>query len=159
MASDLTGRLPGRRTSGDRRVVALGLREALSRSSERPRDALGRPLDPGDPRSFPTVPERTFIEGSIAWSEGLRYLADGLPFHAHEVFEQRWKCAPMDERDCWQALAQWGAALTQQARGNDIGRHRIAQRATERLERARDFATIPDYVDAEMVLDSLAQLT
>ena len=130
----------------------------MSRSSERPRDALGRPLDPGDPRAFPTVPEREFIEGTDAWREGLGYLADGLPFHAHEVFEQRWKCAPTSERECWQALAQWGAALTQQARGNDIGQYRIAARATERLEYARDSAAIPNYVDVTLVLDSLAQL-
>lgn len=131
----------------------------MSRSSERPRDALGRPLDPGDPRAYPTVPERTFIEGPQAWDEAMDYLQRGLPFHAHEVFEQRWKCAPAMERDCWQALAQWGAALTQQARGNDVGQRRIAQRATERLETAQRSATIPECVDVEQVQRALAQLT
>lgn len=130
----------------------------MSRSSERPRDRLGRPLPPGDPNAFPTVPDRSVIEGADAWTQALDYFQRGLPFHAHEVFEQRWKCCPIDERDCWQALAQWGAAATQKARGNDVGKGRIAQRATERLLRAREHSGIPDYVDADLAFDELAQL-
>ena len=156
MASHVAGALPSGRAPSDRRV-ALGS-TAVSRSSERPRDALGRPLDPGDPQAFPTVPERGFIDGRDAWAEGLAYLDDGLPFHAHEVFEQRWKCAPPSERDCWQALAQWGAALTQQARGNNVGKQRIAERAKDRLAQARRSSGVPDYVDVESVANSLAQL-
>lgn len=130
----------------------------MSRSSERPRDRLGRPLDEGDPRAFPTVPERSEISGHQAWSEGIEFLTQGLPFHAHEVFEQRWKCCPDGERDCWQALAQWGAAITQRDRGNDIGKQRLAERARERLLRAQRASAIPDYMDVQRVLDELAQL-
>jgi len=131
----------------------------LSRSSERPRDRLGRPLDHGDSRAFPTVPDRSGLAGPQAWVEGIEYVAQGLPFHAHEVFEQRWKCCPETERDCWQALAQWGAAITQRERGNSVGQQRLAERARERLIRAQRESAIPDYVDAQRVLDELAQLT
>lgn len=131
----------------------------MSVSSDRPRDRLGRPLDPGDPRRFPDVPERTEISATDAWNEARKYFNEGLPFHAHEVFEQRWKCCPEVERDAWQGLAQWGAALTQQARGNVTGQRRIASRARDRLVMARELGTIPEVIDVDLVLESLAQLT
>lgn len=131
---------------------------ALSVSSDRPRDRLGRPLDPGDPRAYPGVPERFAIDGVTAWDEAVEYLRLDLPFHAHEVFEQRWKCAPDDEREAWQALAQWGAALTQQARGNAVGQRRLAARARTKLEEAISRDEVPAYIDVTSVLDSLAQL-
>ncbi len=131
----------------------------MSASSERPRDRLGRPLPVDDPRSFPTVPDRTYIDGDEAWCEALSFLNEGLPFHAHEVFEQRWKCAPDNERDSWQALAQWGAALTHQARGNSVGSARIAERAGERLRAELAAGRVPAVIDADSVLESLTQLT
>jgi hypothetical protein len=123
----------------------------------RPRDRYGRPLaDGADPAiAVPGVPERTWIASNDAWSDALTYLADDLPFHAHEVFEQRWKCAPEDERACWQALAQWGAALTHRARGNQQGARRIAQRAARGL---REAGVIPEVVQVELVLESCADL-
>lgn len=130
----------------------------MSRSSTRPRDRLGRPLDHDDPRAFPEVPEREQIGAEQAWVEALEYLARDLPFHAHEVFEQRWKCCPANERNCWQALAQWGAALTQAARGNDVGSQRLALRAKERIEGALANDAVPSCVDVTVVRESLAQL-
>lgn len=130
----------------------------MSISSERPRDRLGRPLSIGDPRAFPGVPEYAEISASQTWAVALEYLDAGLPFHAHEVFEQRWKSCPGTERDAWQALAQWGAALTQQARGNTIGQRRIAARARARLLDARERDAVPEVIDVQQVLDSLAQL-
>ncbi|MFZ4486810.1 MAG: DUF309 domain-containing protein [Candidatus Nanopelagicales bacterium] len=123
---------------------------------ERPRDRFGRPLrrgaDPGT--AYPSVPDRTFVSASQAWLEALAYVERGLPFHAHEVFEQRWRCAPQDERALWQALAQWGAALTHDARGNATGARRIAERARSGL----DSATIVEPVDADAVTASLSRL-
>lgn len=138
---------------------ASSRRVVLSGSNERPRDRLGRPLDIGDARAFPTVPDRTEICAVDAWHEAMDYLERGLPFHAHEVFEQRWKSCPDSERDAWQALAQWGAALTQQARGNETGRCRIASRARDRLLEAHKRDAVPDVINVEQVLQSLAQLT
>ena len=123
---------------------------------ERRRDRYGRPLghgaDPGT--AYPGVPDRTFISGSQAWLEALAYIEQDLPFHAHEVFEQRWRCAPNIERALWQALAQWGAALTHEARGNAIGARRIAERALSGL----DSATIVEPIDAGVVTKSLSRL-
>lgn len=89
----------------------------------------------------------------------MAFIQDGLPFHAHEVFEQRWKCCPPENREAWRALAQWGAALTQSARGNEIGRRRLAERARDRLAAAVQDDTVPPVVDVRYVLGSLAQLT
>ncbi len=47
----------------------------------------------------------------------------------HEVFEQRWRCCPEQERALWQALAQWGAAITHAARGNARGANQVGSRA------------------------------
>lgn len=121
----------------------------------RPRDRLGRPLAIGSPDAFPEVPERSFIDAQSAWSEAVAYLDDGLVFHAHEVFEQRWRCALPDERLAWQALAQWAAALTHAARGNRVGCQRLAERASANL----DTAEVPDVIDLDRVQASLSALT
>lgn len=123
---------------------------------ERPRDRYGRPLRTGaDPlTAFPGVADRSFISGADAWREALAYLAEDLPFHAHEVFEQRWRCAPAGERDAWRSLAQWAAALTHSARGNEVGARRLAQRASEGLVAAM----LVDPIDPRMVADSLQRL-
>ena len=124
---------------------------------ERARDRYGRPLPhDGDPsRIVSGVPERDVITGEQAWTEALDYLAHDLPFHAHEVFEQRWRCAPEAERACWQALAQWGAALTHRARGNSRGAQRVGERALHGLQQA---AVIPKFVDVQRVSESCADL-
>jgi hypothetical protein len=123
----------------------------------RPRDRLGRPLDPADPQglAFPPAPESVDLTGSDAWFLGIAFLDDGLPFHAHEIFEQRWKSCPADERDAWQVLAQWGAALTHQARGNALGALRVSTRA---LASWRALSLIPDPIDQVRVSASLTQL-
>lgn len=151
MEGDVGGRQPSLGSSCDRRLE-------LSASSERPRDRLGRPLDPGDPRAYPTVRERDHIDEIDAWNEGIAFIQQGLPFHAHEVFEQRWKCCPPEHREAWRALAQWGAALTQHARGNQTGRRRLAERARGGLEAALRDGSVPSVVDLRYVLGSLSQL-
>ena len=57
----------------------------------------------------------------------------GLPFHAHEVFEERWRQCAGEQRCAWRSLAQWAAALTHAARGNTTGARSMAQRAAESL--------------------------
>lgn len=125
------------------------------------RDRLGRPLRDGDPAAYPAVPARDAVTAAQAWDEAIAYVADGLPFHAHEVLEQRWRCAPADERAAWQALAQWGAALTHEARGNGAGATVVAQRAAQGLD-ACLAAGMPEavagVVDLAMVRASLARL-
>ena len=122
----------------------------------RPRDRYGRPLRRGADlgAAYRSVPDRTVVSASQAWLEALSYVEQDLPFHAHEVFEQRWRCAPRNERALWQALAQWGAALTHEARGNTIGARRVAERARHGLESA----TIVEPIDAGVVTESLNRL-
>lgn len=96
---------------------------------ERPRDRLGRPL-PWDADGFPTVPLRAQISSADALAEARAYLADGLPFHAHEVLEMRWRCCADDERVLWRALAQAAAGVTHAARGNPTGAERLHDRAS-----------------------------
>lgn len=75
------------------------------------------------------VPERGEITSAVAVAEALDYLGRGLPFHAHEVLEQRWRCSPAGERPWWRALAQAAAGVTQGARGNGVGADRLRERA------------------------------
>lgn len=125
----------------------------------RTRDRLGRPVPADSPDAFATVPERASISAEDAWGEAIAYLDQGLPFHAHEVCEQRWRCAPDEERLAWQGLAQWGAALTHQARGNDTGAERVAQRALATLSSAQHAPNvIPAPIDVDRVRASLAPL-
>lgn len=71
---------------------------------------------------------RTSISTADAVREAQDYLRRGLPFHAHEVLEMRWRCCPESERPLWQGLAQAAAGMTHAARGNDIGAQRLRER-------------------------------
>lgn len=66
-------------------------------------------------------------------AEAQRLLGDAMPFHAHEVLEDRWKTAPADERPLWRALAQLAVGLTHAARGNSRGAAALLERAAEGL--------------------------
>ena len=99
---------------------------------ERPRDRLGRPL-PWDATGFPPVPLRDDISAAEAAAEAQAYLAEGLPFHAHEVLEMRWRCCPPGERALWQGLAQLAAGATHAARGNPVGATRLRDRGRDRI--------------------------
>jgi len=105
-------------------------------TAERPRDRLGRPLRQGaapDP-DVPPVPDVQGLSDDEVLTLALRFVEDGLPFHAHEVCEQRWRAAPPPDREHWRALAQWGAAETHAARGNTVGATRLATRALDGLK-------------------------
>lgn len=134
----------------------------MSKRSTRPRDRWGRPLDHADPLgiAFPPAPEIPDLSADLAWDLGIEYLDRDLPFHAHEIFEQRWKLSlsaefSIDERVAWQVLAQWGAALTHLARGNPAGAERVAQRA---LARWQEITVIPPMMDQQRIVHSLTQL-
>ena len=122
--------------------------------TERRRDRLGRPLPPdADPaEAAEPVPDVTGLTDAQVWRLALDFLDAGLPFHAHEVFEQRWRACPEGDRAAWRGLAQWGAALTHRARGNDVGARRLAERALATLA---DAPAIPAPVDLTWVHDSV----
>jgi hypothetical protein len=104
----------------------------------RPRDALGRPLDPADgPGSgvdgTDRIPDDMVITGTEAAVLADRLLRDGRPFHAHEVLEAAWKTGPAGERDLWQGLAQIAVGLTHARRGNARGAVALLSRGAERV--------------------------
>lgn len=122
----------------------------------RPRDGLGRPLPAGDPREVAGVDPELQVDDAQAWQLALQYLDRGMPFHAHEVFELRWRQSPSDTRRAWQALAQWAAALTHEARGHPERAARVAAKARASL---RESTHMPAAIDLGRVQDSLATLT
>lgn len=102
--------------------------------SNRPRDELGRPL-PRGAVGVSRAPEgqRRTVEQTI--QEAQRLLDEGLPFHAHEVFEDMWKSARAEERDLWRGLAQFAVGLTHAARGNARGADALLRRGAASMRR------------------------
>ncbi|MFJ5830914.1 DUF309 domain-containing protein [Streptomyces sp. NPDC093089] len=108
-------------------------RDAAGRArSGRPRDGLGRPL-PYGAEGVPRQPEGVVRVPAETLGEAQRLLDAGMPFHAHEVFEDAWKSGPEAERDLWQGLAQLAVGLTHAARGNAAGGARLLRRGAARL--------------------------
>lgn len=119
-------------------------------TSDRPRDRLGRPLPadaPADARG-PGLPDVTGLDDAETWRIAWALNSEGLPFHAHEVCEERWRTCTPDFRDAWRALAQWGAAETHAARGNREGAHRLAERTLATLDHA---PAVPAGIDVDEV--------
>jgi hypothetical protein len=89
----------------------------------RPRDELGRPLPRSAPGADdgPDLPDDLQVTPAEAADLGGRLLAEGRPFHAHEVFEAAWKSAPAPDRELWRGLAQIAVGLTHARRGNARG--------------------------------------
>jgi uncharacterized protein len=126
--------------------------------TQRPRDALGRPLglDADAALVVPGVPADAGASDDGAWAMAMAYLADGRPFHSHEVFEARWRACPAADRAAWRALAQWGAALTHDARGNAVGARRLADRAQAGLMAAPQVPACIDVARVRASCDALA---
>ncbi len=122
-------------------------------AASRPRDRLGRPLADVDPSApaVPPVPDLTGAADDTVWATAVDLIDAGLPFHAHEVLEQRWRSADPADRTAWRALAQWAAALTHAARGNAVGAGRLAERALATLA---DAPAVPPCVDVDVVRGS-----
>jgi hypothetical protein len=76
----------------------------------RPRDELGRPLPrtAADADGADRVPDDLAVTPGEAAVLGGSLLAEGRPFHAHEVFEAAWKSAP--DADGAVTLLRRGAA-------------------------------------------------
>lgn len=98
----------------------------------RPRDALGRPLPPGE-EGVPTWPEGLDLTPAESLATAQELLDAGRPFHAHEVLEGSWKSAPEAERQLWKGLAQLAVAATHAARGNPRGAGRLLERGSRNL--------------------------
>ncbi|MBL1289762.1 DUF309 domain-containing protein [Streptomyces sp. NPDC057067] len=102
----------------------------------RPRDGLGRPLPYGAP-GVERQPEGVVRSPGETVREAQRLLDAGMPFHAHEVFEDAWKSGPDEERELWRGLAQMAVGLTHAARGNAAGGARLLRRGAAAVEEFR----------------------
>ncbi|MET9851531.1 DUF309 domain-containing protein, partial [Streptomyces sp. NPDC006450] len=98
----------------------------------RPRDGLGRPLPYGT-QGVERQPEGVVRAPGETVREAQRLLDAGMPFHAHEVFEDAWKSGPGAEAPLWRALAQLAVGLTHSARGNSVGGARLLRRGASAL--------------------------
>ncbi|MEU3407803.1 DUF309 domain-containing protein [Streptomyces sp. NPDC006670] len=100
--------------------------------SARPRDGLGRPLEYGA-AGVARQPEGVVRAPGETVAEAQRLLDAGMPFHAHEVFEDAWKSGPPEDAALWRALAQLAVGLTHAARGNAVGGARLLRRGAGAL--------------------------
>jgi uncharacterized protein len=142
----------------------------------RPRDELGRPLPwaaPGQPdlpgpSDVPRIPDDLVVTPAEAAELAGRLLADGLPFHAHEVFEAAWKSTPAPDRELWRGLAQIAVGLTHARRGNTRGAVALLRRGAGHVREHPandadvDAATVADRAEAiaaRIERDGLAAVT
>jgi uncharacterized protein len=114
----------------------------------RPRDELGRPLPRSTVPDGLRIPDDLVISPAEAAALGGQLLAEGRPFHAHEVFEAAWKTAAEPDRELWRGLAQIAVGLTHARRGNARGAVALLRRGAGRVA---PFAGTPGTVDAEFV--------
>jgi hypothetical protein len=98
----------------------------------RPRDPLGRPLPYGEAGTA-RVPDDLVLPPDQAVPAARGFLDEGMPFHAHEIFEGTWKAAPDEERELWRALAQLCVGMTHALRGNTAGAQALVARAHTNL--------------------------
>ena len=82
---------------------------------------------------MPRIPDDLTVTPAEAVSLGGSLLAEGRPFHAHEVFEAAWKAAPEPERELWRGLAQIAVGLTHARRGNAHGAVTLLRRGAARI--------------------------
>jgi len=101
------------------------------------------------------VPDDLVISPAEAAELGGRLLAEGRPFHAHEVFEAAWKSVPGRERELWRGLAQIAVGLTHARRGNASGAVSLLRRGAGHVA---EFADAPGEVDAGFVAAQAAGL-
>jgi len=82
------------------------------------------------------VPDDLVVTPAEAAALGGRLLAEGRPFHAHEVFEAAWKSVPGPERELWRGLAQIAVGLTHAGRGNANGAVALLRRGAANVREA-----------------------
>jgi hypothetical protein len=99
----------------------------------RPRDELGRPLPRTSAGHAPDIPDDLAVTPDETVELGGRLLAEGRPFHAHEVFEAAWKSSSGPDRELWRGLAQIAVGLTHARRGNTRGAVTLLRRGADRV--------------------------
>jgi hypothetical protein len=103
----------------------------------------------------PRIPDDLVIGPAEAAELGGRLLAEGRPFHAHEVFEAAWKSEPGPGRELWRGLAQIAVGLTHARRGNASGAVALLRRGAGQVA---VYAGTPVDVDAGFVAGQAAAI-
>lgn len=87
------------------------------------------------------------------YEDGLRLLARGEHFAAHEAFEDVWRAAGTGERDFFQGLVHVAVAWYQAERRNRVGCERQLEKAGRRLTAYR-----PSHrgLDVDAILEQVA---
>jgi predicted metal-dependent hydrolase len=70
--------------------------------------------------------------------EAQHLLDEGMPFHAHEVFEDAWKTGPSEEEGLWRGMAQLAVGVTHAARGNLTGAASLLRRGADNIATYQD---------------------
>jgi predicted metal-dependent hydrolase len=96
----------------------------------------------------PRIPDDLVVSPAEAAELGGRLLAEGRPFHAHEVFEAAWKSIPGPERELWRGLAQVAVGLTHAGRGNAPGAVALLRRGAGHVA---EFTATSREVDAALL--------
>jgi uncharacterized protein len=126
--------------------------------NSRPRDELGRPLPHGASADVPRIPDDLTISPDEAAVLGGSLLAEGRPFHAHEVFEAAWKTGLPAERDLWQGLAQVAVGITHARRGNGVGAVTLLRRGARRVSAFRNSRNDLYGIDPAFVADRAEEI-
>ena len=74
----------------------------------------------------------------IGFQRGLTLFNRGKYFDAHEVWEDVWRAAPVEEKKFLQGLIQIAVALHHHSRGNAVGARSLLARAQRNLSHYPD---------------------
>lgn len=89
---------------------------------------------------MPAISDDLAVTPDEAVALGGSLLAEGRPFHAHEVFEAAWKASSGPDRELWRGLAQIAVGLTHARRGNAQGAVTLLRRGADRVRGYADSA-------------------
>jgi hypothetical protein len=106
----------------------------------------------------PRIPDDLVVTAAEAAALGGQLLADGLPFHAHEVFEAAWKSAQGPERELWRGMAQIAVGLTHARRGNAQGAVALLRRGAAQVREHGASAPVSELISPGYVAASADDL-
>ena len=107
-------------------------------------------------QDVPRIPDDLAVTPAEAAELGGRLLAEGHPFHAHEVFEAAWKSTPAPDRELWRGLAQIAVGLTHARRGNPSGAVALLRRGAGQVRQHPDGGDVVDAGYVAACADRLA---
>jgi uncharacterized protein len=114
-------------------IGKTGMPSETRQKPQRPRDALGRPLD-WDAENQLVLEDYDSFTMERNHELGREYVRAGRYFPAHEAWETAWKQARgTDEAEFFKGLSQMGAGYVHLYRGNAHGTLTLLRRASGRI--------------------------